>query len=375
MADNITALGNVGTGTDVLATDEIGGVHFPRSKLVIGADGVNGGDVSPANPLPVTATDLATLAAATRLEDSPASDGDRGIVVLAMRRDADTTTVGADGDYTVLKTDEAGRLKVAAQPGNYALVTGLITANAQTAFIDCSRGSNIIAHMVATSLVGHNVTFQGSIDSSNGTDGAWFAVQAVRTNANTIELATGVLTTTPAYGWELSVNGLKYLRVRATAHTSGTALWKFQQAPYATEPVPAAQISGTQPVSGSVTVSGTATITPATPTVTNAMINSAASTNGTVIKATAGTVYSVVASNTNAAVRYLKLYNSATVTVGTTVPVLTIPIPAGAVMSVPLGSLGQRFGTGICIGITTGAADNDTGAVAAAEIKVLVSYL
>jgi hypothetical protein len=54
MADNLTALANTGTGTDVLATDEIAGVHYPRTKITIGADGVNDGDVSSANPLPVS---------------------------------------------------------------------------------------------------------------------------------------------------------------------------------------------------------------------------------------------------------------------------------------------------------------------------------
>lgn len=51
MADNVIA--NPGAGGETLATDDIGGVQYPRSKLVIGADGVNDGDVSSANPLPV----------------------------------------------------------------------------------------------------------------------------------------------------------------------------------------------------------------------------------------------------------------------------------------------------------------------------------
>ncbi len=38
-----------------LATDEIGGVHYPRTKLSIGADGV-ATDVSAANPMPVVNT-------------------------------------------------------------------------------------------------------------------------------------------------------------------------------------------------------------------------------------------------------------------------------------------------------------------------------
>ncbi len=60
MADN-TPL-NSGAGGDTLATDDIGGVKYPRSKMVIGADGTNDGDVSAANPLPVKGTGAAGTA-------------------------------------------------------------------------------------------------------------------------------------------------------------------------------------------------------------------------------------------------------------------------------------------------------------------------
>lgn len=51
MADNFEA--NSGSGGSTFSADDIGGVLFPRSKLVHGADGTNDGDVSKANPLPV----------------------------------------------------------------------------------------------------------------------------------------------------------------------------------------------------------------------------------------------------------------------------------------------------------------------------------
>lgn len=50
MADN--TLLNVGTGGDLIASDDIGGVKFQRNKITLGVDGVNGGDVSSTNPLP-----------------------------------------------------------------------------------------------------------------------------------------------------------------------------------------------------------------------------------------------------------------------------------------------------------------------------------
>jgi hypothetical protein len=50
VADNVVL---PGTGSSV-ATDEIGGNQFQRMKLTLGADGVNDGDVSSGNPLPVS---------------------------------------------------------------------------------------------------------------------------------------------------------------------------------------------------------------------------------------------------------------------------------------------------------------------------------
>ncbi len=53
MADDVTL---PGTG-QAIATDDIGGRQFQRIKVVTGADGVNEGDVSNANPLPVGGAD------------------------------------------------------------------------------------------------------------------------------------------------------------------------------------------------------------------------------------------------------------------------------------------------------------------------------
>ncbi len=50
MADGVP----IKTGTDAtIASDDIAGVHYQRNKLIHGADGVNDGDISTANGLPV----------------------------------------------------------------------------------------------------------------------------------------------------------------------------------------------------------------------------------------------------------------------------------------------------------------------------------
>lgn len=107
-------------------------------------------------------------------------------------------------------------------------------------------------------------------------------------------------------------------------------------------------------------------------------LNSAASTNATSVKASAGQVYMITASNINAAVRYLKFYNKASApTVGTDTPVLVFAIPgntAGAGTNIPVPAAGLAFSTGIAFALTTGAADSDAGAVAANDIIVNLGY-
>lgn len=98
------------------------------------------------------------------------------------------------------------------------------------------------------------------------------------------------------------------------------------------------------------------------------------------VKATPGQVYHISAFNTTAAPLYLKFYNAtvATVSVGTTTPVLTFLVPgnadsdgAGFVMDIPTGI---EFGTAITVACTTGVADNDTGAPGANACLVNVLY-
>jgi hypothetical protein len=102
---------------------------------------------------------------------------------------------------------------------------------------------------------------------------------------------------------------------------------------------------------------------------------SAATTNATSVKASAGCINTLQVSNANAAIRYLKLYNKASApTVGTDTPVMTILLPASSNQTIGCGPYGIRFTTGIAYALTTGMAVADTGAVAITEHSVGIFY-
>ncbi len=106
----------------------------------------------------------------------------------------------------------------------------------------------------------------------------------------------------------------------------------------------------------------------------------AANTTSVSIDASPGTLYSVQVFNNSATIAYLKLYDAAqgSTTCGSGTPKKVILIPAstsgaGAVISLG-GSSGVAFATAITRCVTTGIADNDTGAPAASTYLVEADF-
>lgn len=118
--------------------------------------------------------------------------------------------------------------------------------------------------------------------------------------------------------------------------------------------------------------------TPAAPA-TPYFLNSAATTNGALILTGTSGVQAFWATNTGATAAFVKLYNKATApTVGTDVPEMIIPVPAAAagvpgIAEITPGFNGHRFALGLGIAITGAAADSDTTAVAAGQVRVKLS--
>lgn len=92
MADNTTL--NPGAGGDIAATDDIDGVKFQRVKLTLGDDGVNDGDLSAANPMPVAGSlSVSNFPAQTGLTDAelraapvPVADATTGSLLARILR-------------------------------------------------------------------------------------------------------------------------------------------------------------------------------------------------------------------------------------------------------------------------------------------------
>lgn len=106
-------------------------------------------------------------------------------------------------------------------------------------------------------------------------------------------------------------------------------------------------------------------------------LQSAATTNATVVKAAAGRIVGGIILNTGASISYLKLYAKATApVVGTDVPVFTIPLVPNVPVSIAalFDGYGLYIATGISYALTKNYADADTTAVGAGEVTVQLTY-
>lgn len=108
MSDNTTIASQ--SGGDVIATDDVGGVKYPRSKIHLGADGVSGGDVTVTNPFPVegvhssTATRTGVGDAATTTTLLAANTARKGVMIFndstAVLYVAFGTAAATSSDYS-----------------------------------------------------------------------------------------------------------------------------------------------------------------------------------------------------------------------------------------------------------------------------------
>jgi len=371
MADNIDV--TPGSGRTI-ATDQIAGVDYPRGKVGFGVDG-SYVDASASNPLPVTALS-ATISGAL-----PAGSNTLGAVSLVGTSAISGTITANAGSGTFAVSAASLPLPTGASTETtLSSLNGKVTA-CDTAHVTISgalpAGSATIGAVTVSGTPSVSLSGTSAVNVSQVGGSGISLGQAVAGSSIPVVLPSAQITTlTPPT--TVTIGG----SLPAGSNTIGTvavsSLPALTSGSNTIGAVNAVQ-SGTWTVQPGNTANTTAwLVSPQAATAGGASISktiSAASTNGTNVKGSAGLLYAILVSNVNAAVRYLKLYDKATTpTVGTDTPVLTMLVPpsnGGFVIQFPVGI---TFSNGIGFGLTTGVADNDTGAVSASEHVVNLIY-
>lgn len=297
-----------------------------------------------------------------KAEDAAHTSGDVGVFVLAVRNDAGTVLAGTDGDYIGLTTNATGELRVTGSTGGTSMVD-------DAAFT-----------VGGTSFTPSGGTYKATLDSVDDGDGGAFSM--------TIKRALYVSHLTPL-GDSMVDDSLDALKVTIAGGSIpgilddaafGIATQELLPIAFLADESSTDSVNEGDAGAARMTLDRKQVVAQYAHTAggwTPVSTVSAASTNATSLKGSAGQVGSVTCTNINAGQRYLKFYNKATApTVGTDVPVYVYPIPgntagAGVTHSIPAGI---EFTTGIAWALTTGPTVADTGAVAASEIVVSIAY-
>lgn len=247
-------------------------------------------------------------------------------------------------------------------------LTGVATAN--------SAVEVLLTDEMDTCAIQVTGVYTGALSVQASVDGVTFVTlggtQALTNVATAVQVAS--IASAVVGIFQVDVSAFQRLRVTALAAMTGTA----------TVTIAAAKTNGVVGIDTPITVGAgaaaigtvTANIVQPTTTLLPIALNSAATTNATSQKATAGTLFEISASNQTASLKYLKLYNKASVpTVGTDVPIDTIPIPVNGNIPIEFGANGRRFTLGIAFAITGLQAIADATAVAAGDVQVAGTYI
>lgn len=249
-------------------------------------------------------------------------------------------------------------------PQVFPAVVGTAAATNDQIAADVSLASSVVLglkNVGTVSMTAGVFAFEASINSTNGIDGDWISVQAARTDSNTIENSRGAsaLTngTAQLYGWEISVAGYKWFRVRCTTPVTASSLaqWTIARGAQAVEPAPAIQSHG---------ITGTVTQRPTGGTPFSLI--SAASINATSVAAVAANLMEFSLFNGSAATVYLKFWDKASAPAPATDAALlryVLAMPAGSTANPEFGGIGKRFGTGLAYALTAGVAATDVAAI------------
>jgi hypothetical protein len=319
------------------------------------------------------------------------------VAATAVTRIDDTTFTMVIG--TASTVTGYGGVIAKVQAGNLLSALGVVNAAAinatLTTLTDGTRQLVLNGSANWTGpVIGDYVEVAGVSNVTNGAllgvDGTWKVANTATTVLTLVPVTAAFAATLPA-DFALTTSGGAVIR-RTCLRVSFVRIFDYERQRVELLARPSTDLSAAAPVvlqGGTTAVTGTLTAVTTVTNVTNAgtptapatplIINSAATTNGQLVLTGTSGLQALFATNIGATDAFVKLYNKATApTVGTDVPAMIITVPA-AVAGVP-GSVeitpgfnGYRFALGLGLAITGLVADTDTTAVAAGQVKVILS--
>lgn len=278
-------------------------------------------------------------------------DGTLGTVKVQYVKLMDGTLDGSS--KAVVSTN--GGLSVAGSQSpvsNVAWTTANGILNASLSLAVTNLSTLTLAIVSTTTITAGILTFEVSMDNTN-----WITIMMARTDIMGVE-SSYTITASTSRAWSTSVSGFSFFRVRVSTAILGTGTVSVAMAGQAMpiEPVVNAAIIPN-------TVGG----------FSNFHLVSAATTNLTNLKASAGHVYGWYIYNSNAAARKVAFHNLATTPVAGANVFMSLVIPPGGGANV-MNDIGIAFPLGIGISTTTGIADSDTTAVALNDLNINIWF-
>ena len=256
------------------------------------------------------------------------------------------------------------------------------------------NGNLILSDSPSITKVVHSTAGQATTIDTIGYNSIEFTTQAfigtvLASNDNITYSAIGGINNAGAWVTTLAAANTSYIfpcqsrYVRLTCTTVGAFSYTLRTVPFMGQNLAAiggSAVSATTAQLGVnlVNIGGTASAG----TAGYVAIGSSATSNGqtlgtlvapltvaaTVVKATAGKLYSISVGNAQATAVYLKVYNAASVTLGTTSPIQNYLVPANGTFNASISDVGLFFSTGICIAVTGGQALLDSTALTTAAV-------
>lgn len=374
---NISGTVSLPTGAATAAKQPALGTAGSSSADVITVQGITGGTNLNVNC-------AAGCAGGTSYtEDVVAAADPVGLAVISRRRDTMTTSeVSADGDNIGLISTNKGELRINDASVNTVLGTTSDSAWASGAGSAISLLKTIATASLDTTPATVNLTqvAGSSISQGNGTAATAIRVALPTDGTGVVGLNAGTAIIGKV-GIDQTTDGTTNL---VAAKQSGT--WNVTNISGTVSLPTGAATAAKQPALGTagtasadvISVQGVASMTPiqtrsagtATPV---RIASAAASTNLTEIADSGGCrIVSIAGAVARTSAVYLKLYNAAdgSVTVGTTTPYITLPLPAGGTNPTSFQfDVNQVFASGACsLAMTTAVADNSTAALTAADV-------